>query len=151
MQTDIHHNVRTRVRVKEETEITTVKLGAKNSRMKQTKRTVVRRAASRVCNELGIVWVKLGKHPHWPARIVGSEMQGDERYENALAYRRNTDNTCVLFYGTHNVAWIRRARNNVLPWKEGIQAGRLLHTKLRHRKSYQRALHDVRLIVRDFQ
>ena len=152
MPTETHDSDRARGnQLKNEPEISTTDQIENSTTKNEKRRTSKCRAASRVCNELGIVWAKLGKHPHWPAKIVGSEMEGDERYENSLMYKRITDNTCVLFYGTSNVAWIRRARNNVLPWKMGIQAGRLLHLKLRNRKSYQRALRDVRSIVRDHQ
>lgn len=101
---------------------------------------------NRICSESGIVWAKLAGHPAWPARIV--EREESEEYRNYLQFRKHDDDVCVRFYGTHDVAWLRK-RNAVVPWKLGRI--RKLHHVVKKRKSFAKALQEVRAFCNTHQ
>ena len=87
---------------------------------------------SRVCSRQKIVWARVSGHRPWPARILD-----DER---ALEFRKPTDDTLVRFFGSGDLAWLKRDRA-IVPWKIGVQKRH--HRAARRCKGLGRAIKAV--------
>lgn len=98
---------------------------------------------SRVCNREGIVWVKISGYRPWPAQIVdpGSPRTSSLSFQNAKSYKQESDDTLVTFFGTHDVAWVRKEKA-IRPWKAGLK--RRFHVVPKRKKSFHVAMDEVR-------
>eukprot|EP00171_Calliarthron_tuberculosum_P008568 IDg8568t1 len=100
---------------------------------------------SRVCNREGIVWAKISGYRHWPAQIVdpSSQRATSLSFQNAKSYKQETDDTLVTFFGTHDVAWLRKDKA-IRPWKAGLK--RRFHIVPKRKKSFHAALLEVQTL-----
>lgn len=98
---------------------------------------------SPVADAEGILWTKIKGHPYWPAQIVDltSELLKDKRFKQSLKYRRRSDNICVQYFGTLEIAWIDRDKA-CISWADGIRKG--FHLAMKKRHAYVVALQEVR-------
>ncbi|CAN8068660.1 unnamed protein product [Agarophyton chilense] len=96
-----------------------------------------------VASELGIVWTKIKGHPFWPAQKVpmSAQLEQQDRFQRAAKFRRRVDDTCVMYFGTCEVAYVNVAKS-CISWQQGIQ--RNMHLSLRGRAVFQRALSEVK-------
>lgn len=96
-----------------------------------------------VADQQNIVWTKIKGHPFWPAQHVrihaGLEMQ--PRFKSAAKFRRRVDDTCVMYFGTCEIAYVN-AEKACISWKEGITKN--YHTSHKNRTVFQRALQEVK-------
>lgn len=98
---------------------------------------------SRVCNREGIVWVKMYGYRPWPAQIVDPKTSktNSPSFKAARIYKQENDDTLVTFFGTHEVAWVRKEKA-IRPWKAGLN--RRFHVVPKRKKSFHMALREVR-------
>ncbi|CDF40304.1 unnamed protein product [Chondrus crispus] len=95
-----------------------------------------------IAEQENIVWTKIKGHPYWPTQHVRMtpEIEKQERFQKARRFRRKIDNTCVMYFGTCEVAFVNEGKS-CIPWGEGLQ--RNMHLSQRNRSFFQRALKEV--------
>lgn len=91
----------------------------------------------------GIVWTKIKGHPYWPSQIVSvtAKIATEPRFKAAARFKRKTDDVCVQYFGTQEIAWVEE-KKATLPWSEGIE--KKLHTFMRNRAVFVDALNEVK-------
>lgn len=115
-------------------------LGVKAAKDPET--TAMLKLAS-VADAEGIVWTKIKGHPYWPSQIVDvtPKLLTQKRFQDATRFRRRTDDTCVQYFGTLEIAWVEKAKITI-SWAEGVQ--KKLHLALSKRHRYRQALDEVK-------
>lgn len=91
----------------------------------------------------GIVWTKIKGHPYWPSQIVNvtPKLLKQNRFQDATRFKRRTDDTCVQYFGTLEIAWVEKAKMTI-SWTEGVR--KKLHLALSKRHRYRQALDEVK-------
>lgn len=107
-----------------------------------------RTCMSRVCARERIVWAKLSGYKHWPARIIPDKLRASSLdYQQADSYKKQTDDTLVVFFGTNDLAWVN-AKRAVVPWKKGkllrYHVTEKKHASKKNTKEFADAVHEVR-------
>ena len=102
----------------------------------------------KLCEKDGVIWAKTTGYPYWPAQIVRLEVRVtyEERYKRSLKVRRRDDDTCVMYFGTQQFAWVNR-KTCILSWKEGIL--RNYHVAKIGGNTYERAMKDILKYISD--
>ena len=95
-----------------------------------------------LCKRDGVVWAKTTGYPFWPAQVVrlDARVTGEERYKLSLRIKRRDDDTCVMYFGTQQFAWVNK-RTCVVSWEKGIEKN--LHVARAGGTAYERALRDA--------
>lgn len=95
-----------------------------------------------ICAQERILWAKVKGHPYWPTQVVRMDINlaSQERFKTALRFRRKGDDTCLMYFGTCEVAWINVGKST-MSWGDGLEKG--FHRVLRARPKYQLALNQV--------
>ncbi|PXF45272.1 Histone-lysine N-methyltransferase, H3 lysine-36 and H4 lysine-20 specific [Gracilariopsis chorda] len=90
-----------------------------------------------------IVWTKIKGHPYWPAQCVPMtpELEQQQRFKHASKFRRRFEDTCVMYFGTCEVAYVNM-RKSCISWEEGVRKS--MHLTLKGRAVFQRALSEVK-------
>ncbi len=95
-----------------------------------------------ICEQERIMWAKVKGHPFWPTQVVRMDINlaSQERFKTAARFRRKGDDTCLMYFGTCEVAWINASKATI-SWAEGLEKG--FHKVLKARPKYQLALNQV--------
>lgn len=96
---------------------------------------------SSLAKERNVMWVKIKGHPYWPAQLVEHHVTDKQRFEKAKRFRRKGEDSCVMYFGTCEVAYVNQAKSCV-SFAEGVK--RNLHQSQRSRAMFQRALAEVK-------
>lgn len=133
-------------RAPQEPENGNVRATAANRTPSQPEEDQETQAMRKVCataDDRGIVWTKIKGHPYWPAQMVAltPQLSAETRFAEASRFRRRTDDTCVQYFGTLEIAFVQKAKC-CISWKRGIDMG--LHKTQRKRVMFHRALDEVR-------
>lgn len=98
---------------------------------------------SAAAKQANIVWTKIKGHPYWPAQFVQMSPQIEqlERFRKAARFRRKGDDTCVMYFGTCEVAYVN-ADKSCISWEDGLK--RNMHLSHKSRAVFQRALAEVK-------
>ena len=97
---------------------------------------------STIANDLDIYWTKVKGHPYWPSQIVEltNDLEQSKRFKDALRWRKQGDNICVMYFGTSEVAYAN-FNESCLSWEEGLK--RDLHLRQMHRYAFHDSLREV--------
>lgn len=98
---------------------------------------------STVARQKNVVWTKIKGHPFWPTQIVDltPELEEEHRFKQALRFHRKGESTCVMYFGTCEIAFVNQERACVA-WDNGVRRG--LHTAHKARPMFRRALLEVK-------
>ncbi len=97
---------------------------------------------SRICNREGIVWARLTGYRPWPARIISdNERLSEPTFGQADKYRTKEDDTLVFFFGTNDIAWLRR-KKDIYYWKAGLNKN--FHKTTMRNTLFEKSLDEVR-------
>lgn len=98
---------------------------------------------SPVADAEGIVWTKIRGHPYWPSQVVDvtPKLLAEERFQEAFRFKRRTDDTCIQYFGTLEIAWVEKSKVTI-SWAEGVR--KKLHLALSNRHRYILALDEVK-------
>lgn len=105
--------------------------------------TVAMLKLAQVADAEGIIWTKVKGHPYWPSQIVDvtPKLLTQKRFQDAHRFKRRTDDTCVQYFGTLEIAWVEKAKITI-SWAEGVH--KKLHLALSKRHRYRQALDEVK-------
>lgn len=77
-----------------------------------------------IARERNVFWVKIKGHPYWPAQLVDldAELEGEPRFQKAQRFSRKGETTCVMYFGTCEVAFVNRERS-CIAWDDALTRG----------------------------
>lgn len=96
-----------------------------------------------VAKQENVVWTKIKGHPYWPAQYVrmSPEIETQDRFKKAAKFKRKVDDTCVMYFGTCEVAYVN-AEKSCISWEDGLK--RSMHLSHKSRVVFQRSLAEVK-------
>lgn len=97
-------------------------------------------------NSIGLVWTKLKGHPYWPSQMVSEciAYSKEERFSFARNKKKMGDDTCVMYFGSLEVAWVNRIKCCV-SYTEGIAQN--FHHALDGRPLFEAAVEQARALL----
>lgn len=96
-----------------------------------------------IAHERNVFWVKIKGHPYWPAQLVDldAELEDEPRFQKAQRFSRKGETTCVMYFGTCEVAFVNRERS-CIAWDDALVRG-IVEVEDRIKSSFKAALHEV--------
>lgn len=95
-----------------------------------------------IAQSRNIFWAKVRGFPFWPAQHVSgfTDLPLNMHFRKAEYGRRKDTDTCVMFFGSSEVAFVKR-ECDIVPWVEGVS--RTFHRNKRHGKAFQKAIRQA--------
>lgn len=96
-----------------------------------------------IAKQKDVLWTKIKGHPYWPTQVVKLDemLQQDPRFQQALRFQRKGEASCVMYFGTCEVAYVNRSKA-CIAWADGISKG--LHGTRKSRIGFRQALIEVK-------
>lgn len=95
-----------------------------------------------IAQSRNIFWAKVRGFPFWPAQHVSgfSDLPLNMHFRKAEYGRRKDTDTCVMFFGSSEVAFVKR-ECDIVSWVEGVS--RMFHRNRRHGKVFQKSIRQA--------
>lgn len=100
-----------------------------------------------VAQSRNIFWAKVRGFPFWPAQHVSgfADLSVNMHFKKAEYGRRKDTDTCVMFFGSCEVAFVKRDVD-VVSWEEGV--AKRFHNNKRHGRIFKKAIRQARAACR---